>query len=407
MKIMTTNEASKLWGITPRRIAMLASQGRIPGAKYTENRWLIPADAEKPSDSRKRSRKTLGQNHYVFPNIIYALCNDFSVDDLDDEEKSLLDAMMLYESGDFDKGIEICVELLNNTKSLYVQIGALYILSFLYIIVRRFDEATTAILRCFDACSKAEEHKSEVLLMMHEYEAAFKGRGWLETSFSIMPSARYSSFETAFFGYLCAYQDVARANKRKTDINTNLHELSLIYMEKEGYEFLAMFTHFFVSLMYAGNGNEANEYYHLKRALEIAVKNNTFTSLAGLTSFFPDLSYTILKEFPDEVQTKYIALMELNSATYTEFFSYSGGKTMLNKLSCDDYVLISYCMRNYSVMKIAQKEDISLSKAKKQLVALYKKLGVKGKSELVSAYSYAMNNPCQSQFPMTLETQKT
>ena len=56
---MTVNEASEKWGISDRRIRVLCSQGRIPGA-YQEGRgWKIPADAEKPADGRFRSRESI------------------------------------------------------------------------------------------------------------------------------------------------------------------------------------------------------------------------------------------------------------------------------------------------------------------------------------------------------------
>lgn len=49
---MNTSEAAKRWGITPRRIGILCSEGRISGAYKERSRWRIPVDAEKPADQR-------------------------------------------------------------------------------------------------------------------------------------------------------------------------------------------------------------------------------------------------------------------------------------------------------------------------------------------------------------------
>ena len=49
---MNTSEAAKRWGITPRRIGILCSEGRISGAYKERSRWRIPVDAEKPADRR-------------------------------------------------------------------------------------------------------------------------------------------------------------------------------------------------------------------------------------------------------------------------------------------------------------------------------------------------------------------
>lgn len=56
---MTVKQASEKWGISDRRIRVLCSEGKIPGA-YQEGRgWKIPADAKKPADGRYRSKESL------------------------------------------------------------------------------------------------------------------------------------------------------------------------------------------------------------------------------------------------------------------------------------------------------------------------------------------------------------
>ena len=57
MKLLTTTETAKRWGISARRIALLCSQGRIKGAEKIGNTWLIPENAKKPGDPRKEKKK--------------------------------------------------------------------------------------------------------------------------------------------------------------------------------------------------------------------------------------------------------------------------------------------------------------------------------------------------------------
>lgn len=54
MEYYTTIEMSKMWGISPRRIAILCEQGRIEGVIKKGKTWLIPFDSEKPDDARKK-----------------------------------------------------------------------------------------------------------------------------------------------------------------------------------------------------------------------------------------------------------------------------------------------------------------------------------------------------------------
>ncbi len=56
---MTVKQAAEKWGISDRRIRVLCSEGKIPGA-YQEGRgWKIPADAEKPADGRYKSKESV------------------------------------------------------------------------------------------------------------------------------------------------------------------------------------------------------------------------------------------------------------------------------------------------------------------------------------------------------------
>ncbi len=56
---ITVKEAAERWGISDRRIRVLCSEGKIPGA-YQEGRgWKIPEDAKKPADGRYKSKESV------------------------------------------------------------------------------------------------------------------------------------------------------------------------------------------------------------------------------------------------------------------------------------------------------------------------------------------------------------
>ena len=51
----TLKEAAVNWGIGPRRINTLCSEGRIDGAAKIGNMWVIPEGTPKPKDERIKS----------------------------------------------------------------------------------------------------------------------------------------------------------------------------------------------------------------------------------------------------------------------------------------------------------------------------------------------------------------
>ena len=57
MDYLSITKISEKWGIKQRRIRVLCSEGRIPGAYKVGAYWLIPEDAEKPKDERIKSGK--------------------------------------------------------------------------------------------------------------------------------------------------------------------------------------------------------------------------------------------------------------------------------------------------------------------------------------------------------------
>ena len=51
---MSAREASYKWGVSESRVHKLCQQGRIPGLERFGRSWVIPANAEKPIDPRKK-----------------------------------------------------------------------------------------------------------------------------------------------------------------------------------------------------------------------------------------------------------------------------------------------------------------------------------------------------------------
>lgn len=62
MNYLSVPQTAIRWGISARRIQVLCSNERIPGAVRIGNRWAIPDDEPKPADARIKSGKYLKNN---------------------------------------------------------------------------------------------------------------------------------------------------------------------------------------------------------------------------------------------------------------------------------------------------------------------------------------------------------
>lgn len=62
MEFMSAKEAADKWGVSPRRVAALCSENRIPNAAMVGNMWIIPKNAQKPEDARSARHKIQEEN---------------------------------------------------------------------------------------------------------------------------------------------------------------------------------------------------------------------------------------------------------------------------------------------------------------------------------------------------------
>ncbi|MDF2859695.1 MAG: hypothetical protein K0Q87_5546 [Neobacillus sp.] len=65
MEFISISKMSIKWGISTRRIRILCNEGRVPGAHKKNAYWVIPCDAEKPNDARKKSGKYIKNKNMV------------------------------------------------------------------------------------------------------------------------------------------------------------------------------------------------------------------------------------------------------------------------------------------------------------------------------------------------------
>ncbi len=51
---VTVQEIAEKWGITPRQVQILCKKNRIKGATRMSRIWIIPENAKKPTDSKRK-----------------------------------------------------------------------------------------------------------------------------------------------------------------------------------------------------------------------------------------------------------------------------------------------------------------------------------------------------------------
>lgn len=56
---MTVQEAAMKWELSERRVQKLCAENRIEGVIHLSRVWLIPKDAKRPLDARRKENKAI------------------------------------------------------------------------------------------------------------------------------------------------------------------------------------------------------------------------------------------------------------------------------------------------------------------------------------------------------------
>ncbi len=90
MEYIKVSKAAEKWGISPRRVRVLCTEGKIEGVIRKGNLYMIPATATKPMDGRKgrsgilvdveRKRALLSERRPLTPGEVDRLAQEFMVD---------------------------------------------------------------------------------------------------------------------------------------------------------------------------------------------------------------------------------------------------------------------------------------------------------------------------------------
>lgn len=132
MDYITVQAAAEKWGVSPRRVQILCSQDRIPGARRFGNRIMIPANAVYPvSDKNAPAPSELSmprKTPFLYMSDIYSVPGSAEecIASLDEHPlaKLLFTAEIEYSRGNIDKVYEQASLLLENHSGFYAVISA-------------------------------------------------------------------------------------------------------------------------------------------------------------------------------------------------------------------------------------------------------------------------------------------
>jgi DNA-binding CsgD family transcriptional regulator len=134
MDYITITEAAEKWGISVRRTQDLCRLGKIPGAQRWGRNWMIPSNASRPIDGRRREAKEEENMPMPRQSPILSMTNLYHTPggaakaskalQSNPEAKQLFDAGIAFSQGKMDIVYEFTRDLLKKRSGFYAVVGA-------------------------------------------------------------------------------------------------------------------------------------------------------------------------------------------------------------------------------------------------------------------------------------------
>lgn len=382
MEYLTVKETSELWNMDISRIGKLLRAGKIEGAAKIGGHWVIPKGLAKPTDGRTRDAKAeLREASFRFPFYVNFAENSF-IPPLSNEEALLRKAQVCFFECNFEEAHKMLSSLLDNAKNNIVIISALFfecLISMTYYSGKNFDSYYTKMNLML---SDDFPHKADIELFRPWLYSFLGDNNAVSEKLKRTPGYEYDYSVCPLLSFLSFYQTTQGYD---TADNSSLGAFEMIcrHLEHEGYFYEAHELHFVLFMNYYIGGYEKAMYYHLKKALKIAEKNNYILLAASYEAYYLGEFERALRACSTEFAEKVKKYADGIADSFAEFKKNHNDAALHNTLSTQDSKLLLLAAKGYTYKKIASVLHISERTVANRYADICEKLGVENKQGLI------------------------
>lgn len=403
MELITAKEAAEKWGVTPRWVQWLCSNGQIVGAVRFGPVWMIPADAVRPEGRSKRQTSPDMPRQSPFLDMT----NLYSQAGTADESAAALaghpEARLLYESqiacrrGQMNTVYDRARYFLASQSGFYAVLGGGMMLAQCAVWRGDVDLWNEAKRHICEAPGKTEQEREIISLILAIIDSTVYNNGdfpewFIIGNFECLPPDSHPSAKVYYVKYLYM---AAYAVASKTLFVEGVQGLSLMRMIPNTIEplitqavvdrtvLVEIYLRLSCAVAYHNTGEKEKAYRHMDRAIALAL---------------PDRLYGVLTEYVrlfDGVLEERISLVDPAAAEEVAalYRTYSFGWAKLSGSVRQKYIATNLTPRErevakltafgFSVKEIAGMLYVSESTIKQTISRAIRKTGIHDKSEFV------------------------
>ncbi len=387
MKYISTAEASRKWGISPRQVQRLLAGNRIPNAQKYGRLWMIPADIPKPADPRREKeysayRLSSDLSHiYTATTIPMPLNNPDAVLDTVSEERlrNVYKGELAYLRGNFFETMA-CYHKTQGDEAARLRLCPAAIAA----AISRgdyaaYNEMDTFLKNCVKAHQGSNIAAAAELALATAAVSVIAPKlapDWLKAGDleNLPAAARLNAIYLRIKYFNCLEHSEAMLAAAQTALSLSSSPESFTIYDI----YLRLMCA--VACRYLERSREASDY--LLEAMRLALPHGFITPFAEIVTALGGLLERCLEEdFPDY----YDPVLQQWQDTWKNWINFHNQFTKDNItliLSLREYHIAVLVARRVPYAQIARQYYISVGRLKNIILEIYAKLSISGRDEL-------------------------
>lgn len=406
MQYITAAQAAQKWELTVRRVQDLCRRHQIHGAVRWGRDWMIPADAHRPADRRRKQEVYQQTDSVQLPrkNPAIIMSNLYhrpgSAEDVAFEMETMPAAAKLFRSnlaylrGDVQTCCRLALELLEGACGHDLQIGCGVILANCALFSGDSSLWNRAKKYVADApChNNRDRYAVDFWLAVAECElreiAGFP-LWFTRGSFDVLPGDSFPGARVFYlrFLYLMGHE-YAMGRHGEPDAQAKMGffpcvaEPLIAQNHKEGALVSEIYTRLICACAYHDLGNDSMATHHLDIAIKLALPDKLYMPLAEYRRQMDFLMDQRLKEVDPAAGSQVRQLNKAWLEGWTKLQSKERGKQISNALTAREREVAKHAAFGLSNKEIADRLSISVNTVKQSLRTAMDKTGALRRSEL-------------------------
>ena len=402
MEYLKIEEIAQKWGIGVRRVQLLCSQGKIPGAVRFGRDWMIPKDAQKPADGRtKAGRMGVDEDMPLPRKTPFLYMSDLyhtpgNADKVgaslayNHEAQVLFEAEVAYSRGEIDKVYDSANYLLGKHSGFYAVISAGMLLAMCAIWKGDIEMWRRAKIHIAEAPAKSDYDRdamqlaiSAVDIMLYNVENFPE---WFKIGcFEPLHKDAFPAAKVYYAKYLYAVGYAVATGALKLDGAAGLYVMSSVpytiepmicWANERNTVMSEIYLRLTCAAVYHNSGQDEQAIRHIDRAISLALPDRLYGTLAEYCRVLDTLMEKRLSLVDEAVWAKVKELYQVYNVGWSRLSGTVRGKTIVTSLTTRQREIAKLAAFGMSNKEIADKLNMSLAGVKQALVAITDKTGV-------------------------------